>query len=57
MVNGKVISIDRMQLGNIEARNVRAAIIPGGLEVSLLGQNFLSKARSVNISGDRMVLN
>lgn len=56
MVRGKVIVIDRMQLGDIEARNVRAAIIPEGLDVSLLGQTFLSEVNSVNISGDRMVL-
>jgi aspartyl protease family protein len=56
MVRGKVIVIDRMQLGNVEARNVRAAIIPEGLDVSLLGQTFLSQISSVNISGNQMVL-
>lgn len=55
-VRGKVIVIDRMQLGDVEARNVRAAIIPDGLDVSLLGQTFLSQVPSVNISGDQMVL-
>lgn len=56
MVRGKVIVIDRMQLGEVEARNVRAAIVPEGLDVSLLGQTFLSQVNSVNISGDRMVI-
>jgi aspartyl protease family protein len=56
-VMGKRIVIDRMQLGNVQATNVRAAIIPEGLDVSLLGQTFLSQIDSVNISGDRMVLN
>lgn len=56
MVRGKIIVIDRMQLGDIEARNVRAAIIPEGLHVSLLGQTFLSQVNAVTISGDKMVL-
>lgn len=56
-VMGKHIVIDRMQLGDVQATNVRAAIIPEGLDVSLLGQTFLSKIGSVNISGDKMVLN
>lgn len=56
-VMGKRIVIDRMQLGNVRATNVRAAIIPEGLDVSLLGQTFLKKIGSVNISGDKMVLN
>lgn len=56
-VMGKHIVIDRMQLGNVHATNVRAAIIPEGLDVSLLGQTFLTKVSSVNISGDKMVLN
>lgn len=56
-VMGKRIVIDRMQLGNVLATNVRAAIIPEGLDVSLLGQTFLSKVGSVNISGNKMVLN
>jgi aspartyl protease family protein len=56
MVRGKVIVIDRMQLGDVEVRNVRAAIIPEGLDVSLLGQTFLSEVNSVTISGNKMVL-
>ncbi len=43
-------------LGNFEARDVDAMIIPEGLGISLLGQSFLSSVRSVQIEGDAMVL-
>jgi aspartyl protease family protein len=40
----------------MEVTNVEAIIVPEGLDVSLLGQSFLSKIPNVNISGDRMTL-
>jgi aspartyl protease family protein len=55
-VIGKPIMLGRVRIGNIEVTNVRAIIVPQGLDVSLLGQSFLSKVRNVNISGDRMTL-
>lgn len=55
-VNGKFVKLHRMQLGNKEAWDMEAAIIPHGLEVSLLGQTFLEKIGSVSINGDQMVL-
>jgi aspartyl protease family protein len=56
-VVGKHVTIDRMQIGNVQANNVRAVIVPEGLDVSLLGQTFLARVSSVNISGDKMVWN
>ena len=49
------VTIDRISLGAIEARHVRAAVVED-LDVSLLGQSFLSQVGSVEIQGDRMVM-
>ncbi len=55
-VHGVPTTIERMEVGGFEARNVQAAIIPDGLDVSLLGQSFLSQINNVEISGDEMRL-
>jgi aspartyl protease family protein len=55
-VIGKPIMLSRVKIGHIEVLNVRAVIIPQGLDTSLLGQSFLSQIPNVNISGDRMTL-
>jgi aspartyl protease family protein len=55
-VIGKPVMLNRVRIGNLEVSNVRAIIVPEGLDVSLLGQSFLSKIQNVNISGDRMTL-
>lgn len=55
-VKGKFVKLHHMRLGGKEAWDMEAAIIPDGLEVSLLGQSFLSQIGSVKISGDQMVL-
>jgi aspartyl protease family protein len=55
-VIGKPITLGRVRIGDIEVTNVRAIIVPEGLDHSLLGQSFLSKVQNVNISGDRMTL-
>lgn len=58
-VGGRVevvpVTIDRIAVGPLSANGVRGAIAEG-LPVSLLGQSFLSRVGSVEISGDRMVL-
>jgi aspartyl protease family protein len=55
-VNGKMVELHHMKLGGKEAWDMHAAIIPEGLEVSLLGQTFLSQIGSVKITNDQMVL-
>ena len=49
------VTIDRITLGGLEARHVRAAVVDD-LDVSLLGQSFLSQVQSVEIHSDRMVM-
>ena len=49
------VSIERLAIGPIEARDVRGAVADA-LPVSLLGQSFLSQVATVEISGDRMTL-
>jgi aspartyl protease family protein len=56
VINGLQVRIGRMDVDGIEAQNVDAAIIPDGLDVSLLGQSFLSKVSNVQISGNEMRL-
>lgn len=55
-VRGIPLELDSVAIGNNEARGVRAAIIADGLDVSLLGQSFLSRIGSVTIRDDRMFL-
>lgn len=49
------VTIERIAAGPLAARDVPAAIAPR-LEISLLGQSFLERVGTVEISGDRMVL-
>ena len=55
-VHGVPTIIPQMQLGEFNAENVPAVIIPEGLAISLLGQSFLKRIGSVTIEGDAMVL-
>lgn len=56
VVIGKPVRLDRVRLGDLEAENVEAVIIPEGLDVSLLGQSFLGRIGKVEIEDGRMVL-
>lgn len=56
-VTGKMVRLEQVELGGKEVRDIDAAIIPGGLDVSLLGQSFLSRFGEVKITGDEMTLN
>jgi aspartyl protease family protein len=49
------VTIDRIAIGALEARGVRGAVADE-LRVSLLGQSYLERVGSVEISGDTMVL-
>lgn len=55
-VYGVATTIDRIELGGIAQRNVRAIIIPQGLDISLLGQSFLGGINSVEIANGQMAL-
>ena len=55
-VLGVPVMLERVQLGQLEAQEIEAVIIPEGLDVSLLGQSFLSKIQRVEIEQDRMLL-
>lgn len=55
-VYGLPAQLSEVEIGGIVRRNVRAVIIPEGLEVSLLGQSWLSQVDAVEIVDDRMVL-
>ena len=55
-VEGVPVTLDSVELGRHEARQVQAVIIPKGLDVSLLGQSYLTTVDPVRIEGDRMLL-
>ena len=52
---GTLVTLDRVELGDMELTNVRA-IVARDLGVSLLGQSVLSRMGRVELSGDRMVI-
>ena len=53
-VRGQNVMLDRLVAEGREVRQVRAAVIEG-LEISLLGQAFLTRLGSVEMSADYMV--
>jgi aspartyl protease family protein len=52
----KPVTLDRVGIGPVEARNVDAVVVDSRMTVSLLGQSWLRRVGSVQIAGDRMVL-
>jgi aspartyl protease family protein len=54
-VRGKLVHLDSVAVDGKEVRGVRGAVIEG-LDVSLLGQTYLSRIGSVQMSGDSMTL-
>ena len=54
-VRGKVITLDRVSIDGKEARNVDG-VIAEGLDQPLLGQAYLSRISSVEMSGEYMRL-
>jgi aspartyl protease family protein len=55
VVHGVRLTLDSVQLGDVEVRGVQAIVVPD-LRVSLLGQSFLSRVGRVEMTGDEMVL-
>lgn len=55
-VYGVPVQLDEVDIGGLVKRNVRAVIIPEGLDISLLGQSYLSQIGNVKIEDNEMVL-
>lgn len=55
-VYGVRITLESVRLGEFEARDVEATVVPEGLGISLLGQSFLSRIENVQIQPDAMIL-
>lgn len=55
-VSGVIRRVDSIGVGGIVVRDLEVMIIPTGLDVTLLGQNYLSRISRVEMSGSRMVL-
>jgi|SRR5690606_36199862 len=55
-VFGVAVILSVVQLGDLEAEQVDAVIVPRGLHTSLLGQSFLSQIERVEIGPDEMLL-
>lgn len=55
-VSGKSVTLDSVSINGKRANHVRAAILADGLEVSLLGQSYLSQLSQVKIEGDQLEL-
>ncbi|MEP0391022.1 MAG: TIGR02281 family clan AA aspartic protease [Erythrobacter sp.] len=55
-VYGVVRQLDVVDVGGFTRHNVRAMIVPEGLDVSLLGQSYLGQIGSVQIEGNQMLL-
>lgn len=53
----KPVTIDRIRIGSLEARNVEGAVIDGDMPVSLLGQSWLRNVGTVTIRDDKLILN
>jgi aspartyl protease family protein len=52
----KPVTLDRLSVGSIASRDVPAMIVQTDMEISLLGQTWLSRVGSVTIEGNRMTL-
>jgi len=55
-VMGVQTTIHDMSVGDFEAHDVDAIIVPEGLPVSLLGQSFLRRVPNVQIADDTLTL-
>lgn len=55
-VFGVPVTLAAVQLGDLEAEQVEAVIVPQGLHTSLLGQSFLSRIERLEIAPEEMLL-
>ena len=56
IVEGKRVALKHVTLGHLEGWDMRAVILPDMEGPSLLGQNFMGRASSIEIRGDAMIL-
>lgn len=54
-VRGKLVTLDRVSLGGKSVENVSGAILEDS-EMSLLGQSFLSRMGTIEMTADKMVV-
>ena len=54
-VRGQEVTLQTVSLDGKEVRSLRGAVLDG-LDVSLLGQSFLSRVGTVTMTGDEMIL-
>ena len=54
-VRGQMVQLDSVNLDGKQVNHIRAMVIEGA-DISLLGQNYLSQIRSVQMAGDEMIL-
>jgi aspartyl protease family protein len=50
------VVLDRVALGPIEDRNLRASVNGGQMEQSLLGMAYLDRFDRIEIANDRLIL-
>jgi aspartyl protease family protein len=55
-VYGVPVTLNRVELGRFDIHNVQAVVVPEGLDISLLGQSFLTRIPSVAISDGTLTL-
>ncbi|WP_328705823.1 retropepsin-like aspartic protease family protein [Erythrobacter rubeus] len=55
-VYGVPTKLDDVEVGGVVHRDVAAVVVPEGLHISLLGQSYLGRLDSVEISGNEMVI-
>ena len=54
-IHGQFVELDSVNLDGKSVNHIRAAVLDGA-GISLLGQNYLSRIRSVQMAGDEMIL-
>jgi aspartyl protease family protein len=54
-VRGQMVELDSVNLDGKQVNHIRAMVLDGA-DISLLGQNYLSRIRSVQMAGDEMIL-
>jgi aspartyl protease family protein len=55
-VRGELVTVNKVAVGGKAAFDVAGVVLEDGLPISLLGQSYLARLRSVRIEGDTMTL-